>query len=67
MADEHTPYYSALGTPVTSEEELIARVHGAIESITRQPPLLGHVLEAQNRQCRRICNDVGGTQFEPRL
>ena len=31
------------GTPVTSEEDLIARVHGAIESLTRQPHLLGHV------------------------
>ena len=47
-------------TPVTSEEDLIARVHGAIESLTRQPHLLGHVYEAQNRRCR-LCIDVGGT------
>ena len=30
-------------TPVTSEEDLIARVHGTIESLTRQPQLLGRV------------------------
>ena len=54
------------GTPVTSEEDLIARVHGAIVSITIQLHLLGHVCEAQHRQ-RRLCNDEGGTQFEPRL
>ena len=30
-------------TPVTSEEDLIARVHGAIESLTRQLNLLGYV------------------------
>ena len=51
---------------VTSEENLIARVHGAIESLTTQPHLLGHVRETQHRRCR-LCNDVGGTQFEPRL
>ena len=50
------------GTPVTSEEDLIARVHGAIESLH----LLGRVCEAQHRRCR-LCNDVGGAQFEPRL
>ena len=55
------------GTSVTSEEDLIARVHGAIESLPRQPHLLGHVCEAQHRRCRRLFNDVGGTQFEPRL
>ena len=55
------------GTPVTSEEDLIARVHGAIESVTRQPHLLGHVREAQHRPHRRFCSDVGGTQFESRL
>ena len=54
------------GTAATSEEDLIARVDGMIESLTRQPHLLGHVHEAQPRQCR-LCNDVGGTQFEPRL
>ena len=37
------------GTPVTSEEDLIARVHGAIESLTRKSHLLGHVCEAQHR------------------
>ena len=52
------------GTPVTSEEDLIARVHGAIESLIRPPHLLGHVCEAQHRRCR-LCNDAGGTQFEP--
>ena len=52
------------GTPVTSEEDLIARVHGVIESLTRQLHLLGPV---QHRRCRRLCNDVGGTQFEPRV
>ena len=31
------------GTPVTSEEDVIARVHGAIESLTRQLHVLGHV------------------------
>ena len=36
------------GTPVTSEENLIARGHGAIESLTRQLHLLGHVCEAQH-------------------
>ena len=52
------------GTPVTSEEDLIARVHGAIESLTRQ--LHCHVCEAQHRRFMRLYNDVGGTQFEPR-
>ena len=33
------------GTPVTSEEDLTERVHGAIESLTRQPHLLGPVCE----------------------
>ena len=51
------------GTPVTSEENLIARVHGAIESLTRQPHLLSHVCEDQHRLCWRLCNDVGGSQF----
>ena len=51
-------------TPLTSEEGFIARASGAIESVTRQPHLLGHVCEAQHRRCRRLCNDVGGTQFE---
>ena len=37
------------GTPVTSEEDVIARVHGAIERLTRQPHLSGHVCEAQHR------------------
>ena len=31
------------GTPVTSEEDLISQIHGAIESLTRQPHILGHV------------------------
>ena len=52
-------------TPVTSED-LIARVHGAIEILSRQPLLLDHVRAAQRRRCR-LCIDVGGTQFEPRL
>ena len=51
------------GTPVTSEEDLIAGVYGAIESLTRQLHLLGHLRETQHRRCRRLCNDVGGTQF----
>ena len=55
------------GAPVTSEVDLISRVHGAIECLTRQPHLLGHVCEAQHSRCRILCNDVGGTQFEPRL
>ena len=50
-------------TSVTSEEDLIAQAHGAIESLTRQ--LIGHVRETQHRRCKRLCNDVGGTQFEP--
>ena len=50
-------------TPVRSEEDLIARDHGAIESLTIQLHLLGHVCETQHRRCRRLCNDVGGTQF----
>ena len=54
------------GTPVTAEEDLIARVQGAIESL-KTPALMCHVREAQYRRCRRLCNDVGGTQFEPRL
>ena len=54
------------GTPVTSEEDLIARIHGAIQSLTRQPHLIGHMCEAQHRR-RRLCNHVGGTQFEFRL
>ena len=53
------------GTPATSEEDLIVRVHGAIENLTRQLHLLGHVCEAQNRRCRRLCSEVGGVQFEP--
>ena len=52
-------------TPVTSEKDLTARVHGEFESITRQPHF-GHVCEAQHRRCG-LCNDVGCTQFEPRL
>ena len=55
------------GTPVTSEEDLIARVHGLIESLTRQLHLLGHVCKAQLGRCRRLCNNIGGTQFEPPL
>ena len=54
------------GTPVTSEEDLIARFYGAIESLTRQLPLLGHVSEAQHHRCR-FCNEVVDTQFEPRV
>ena len=54
------------GTPVTSEEDLIAIVEGATESLTRQPHLLCHVCESQHRRCR-LCNDVASTQFEPRL
>ena len=53
-------------TPVTSEEDQIARVHGAIEILSRQPHLLDYVRAAQRRRCR-LCIDVGGTQFEPRL
>ena len=55
------------GTTVTSEEDLTARVHGAIESLTRQLHLLCHVCKAQHRRSRRLCNDVRATQFEPRL
>ena len=51
-------------TPVTSEEDLTGRVHGAIESLTRQPYSLGHVHEAQHHRCRRFYSDVGDTQFE---
>ena len=40
------------GTPVTSEEDLIARVHGAIECLTRQLRLLGVKLSTA---------DVGGS------
>ena len=54
------------GIPVMSEEYLITRVRGAIESLTRQPHLLDHVCEAQHRRCR-LCNDVVVTQFELRL
>ena len=56
-----------IGNPKTSEEHLMARVHGAIESLTRQLHLLGQVRKAQNLRCRTLCNNVGGTQFEPRL
>ena len=49
---ELTPLWDSMnsmvyGTPVMSEEDLIARVHEAIESLTRKPHLLGHVCEAQ--------------------
>ena len=40
------------GAPVTSEEDLIARVHGMIETLTIQLHLLGYVCEAQHRRCR---------------
>ena len=53
-------------TPVTSEEDLIAIIHGATEILSRQPNLLDHVRAAQRCRCR-LCIDVGGTQFEPRL
>ena len=53
-------------TPVTSEEDLIARVHGESEILSRQPHLLDHVRAAQRCRCR-LCIDVRGTQFEPRL
>ena len=53
-------------TPVTSEEDHIARVHGVIEIFSRQPHLLDHMRVAQRRRFR-LCIDVGGTQFEPRL
>ena len=46
-------------TPVTSEEDHITRVHGAIGSLIRQPHLFGHVYEAQHRRCR-LCTDIGG-------
>ena len=55
------------GTPVTSEEDLIAPVHEGIESLTRQPHFCGYVREDEHRRCRRLYNDVGGTEFEPRL
>ena len=58
--------YEEYGTSVTSEEDLTERVHGAIESLTRQLHLLGHLCEAQHRLVR-LCNNVGGIQFEPRL
>ena len=48
------------GTPVTSEEDLIARLRGEIVSLTRQLHLLRHVCETHHRRCR-LCNDVGGT------
>ena len=54
-------------TPVTSEEDLISRVHGAVENLTRQLHLLGHVCEAQHHRCRSLYNDVRGTQLEPCL
>ena len=53
-------------TPVTSEEDLITRVHGAIEILSRQLHLLDHVRAAQRRRCR-LCIDGGVIQFEPRL
>ena len=53
-------------TPVMSEEDLIARVHGAIEILSRPPHLLYHVRAAQRRRCR-LWFDIEGTQFEPRL
>ena len=56
-----------LGTPVTSEEGFIERVRGEIESLARKPHILSHVYEAQHRLCMRLCYDVGGTQFGPRL
>ena len=46
------------GNAVTSEEDLIARVHGATESLTRQPHLLGLVRKDQHRR-RTLCNDAG--------
>ena len=52
------------GTPVMLEENLITRVHRVIESLTRQPHLLGHVREVQHRRSRILCNEAGGTQFE---
>ena len=58
--------FMVYGTLLTSEENLIAQVHGEIESPIRQLHLLGHMCEAQHRRCR-LCNDVGGTEFEPRL
>ena len=66
----YTPQWDSMksmvyGTPVTSEEDLIARVHEAIKSFTIQPHLLGRMYEAQHRQCS-LCNDLGETQFEPR-
>ena len=53
-------------TPVTSEEDLNARVHGAIEILSRQPHLLDHVRAAQRRHCR-LSIDVVGTEFEPQF
>ena len=53
--------------PVTSEEDLIARVHGSIKCLTRQLHFLGHVCETQHRRCGRLYNDVEDSQFEPRL
>ena len=43
------------GTPVTSEEDLIARVHGAIKNLKRQLHLLGRVCVKLNAA------DVGGS------
>ena len=37
-------------SPVTSEEDLIPRIHGAIEILSRQPHLLDHVRVAQRRR-----------------
>ena len=56
-----------VGIPETSEEDVTVRVHGAIESLTRLPHLLGHVCEAQHRRFRRLCSNVGGTQVKTRL
>ena len=50
----------AYDIPVTSEGGLITRVHGAIESRTRQPQLLVHVSEAHYRRYK-LCKGVGGT------
>ena len=53
------------GTPVTSDDDFIARVHGAIKFLQDNRTYLV-VCEVQHRRCR-LCNDVRGTQFEPRL
>ena len=52
------------GTPVTSED-LILRVHGATESLTRQLHLLEHVCEAHHRRCNRLYNDVEVHSLNP--